>query len=41
MQETGVKADAVGDVVQTYIDTGYTNINIQKTGEDSYTVTAE
>jgi hypothetical protein len=41
MQETGVKAEVVGDVVQIYIDVGYTIINIQKTGEDSYTVTAE
>lgn len=41
MQEIGVKTDVVGDVVQTYIDVGYTNINVQKTGEDSYTVTAE
>lgn len=41
MMEMGVNADDVGDVVQTYIDAGYTNINIQKTGEDSYTVTAE
>ena len=41
MQEIGVKADDVGDVVQTYIDAGYKNINVQNTGEDSYTVTAE
>jgi len=39
--ETGVKAEDVGEVVQIYIDVGYTIINIQKTGDDSYTVTAE
>jgi hypothetical protein len=41
MQETGVKAESVGEVVQVYIDVGYTIINIQKTGDDSYAVTAE
>ncbi len=41
MRETGVKADDVGDVVQTFIDAGYTKVGVQKTGEDSFTVTAE
>lgn len=37
---TGVIADDVGKVVQTFVDGGYVQIDVTKDGDDSYTVTA-